>query len=163
MTKIAVEKILPIGIVPRMNFASRPALTAILLALTSFSLFSVGDTAIKALSVHYDTVTIAFYIGTMIVGLTLLLTPFMGGVRRIITLPDRKFHILRGCVLTLQFYLMIYAFSVMSLAKAYALLFAAPLITVLLAWLMLKEKPGPVQTVLIAIGFAGVLLILRPG
>jgi drug/metabolite transporter (DMT)-like permease len=140
-----------------------PNLTGILLALAAFSLFSLGDAVIKALSARYDTFTLSFYIGAFVLLLTLLAAPFRGGVRAILSTPDRKWHIARGALLTLQFLLTIYAFSLMPLAKVYALLFMAPLLTALLAWPLLGERTSVRQGALILAGFAGVLLILRPG
>ncbi len=141
----------------------RPPLPAILLALTGFSVFSIGDSLMKILSRHYDTFTIAFYIGLGVVLVVAAIAPRMGGMRPIIHARDRKWHILRGVCLALEFYLIIYGFSVMSLAKTYALLFAAPIITVLLAWPLLRERASPAQMMAVLAGFAGVLVILRPG
>jgi drug/metabolite transporter (DMT)-like permease len=163
LPKNAVEKIAQPGIVTRMKLPFSQPVTAILLALAAFLIFSVGDSLIKWLSRHYDTFTIAFYIGALVVLLVLALSPFAGGMRPVLTLPDRRWHILRGLCLAVQFYLMIYAFSVMSLTKAYALLFAAPLLTVALAWPLLGERTSPAQALLVLAGFAGVLVILRPG
>lgn len=142
---------------------SHPALSALLLALGGFSLFSVGDAFLKALTAHYNPFTIAFYMGTMIITVCLTIAACTGRLRALLTLPDRKWHIVRAACLATQFYLTVYAFGVMPLAVVYALLFAAPLMTVLLAWLLLGERPAPSLLVLIAVGFAGILIILRPG
>ena len=141
----------------------RAPFPAILLALAGFSLFSIGDCVVKMLGGHYDTFTIAFYVGLGVVLLTVAAAPFMGGMRPVLTVPDRKLHILRGALLAVEFYLIVYGFTVMSLAKTYALIFAAPMMTVLLAWPLLKERASPPQLVAIIAGFAGVLVILRPG
>lgn len=146
-----------------MFMSLRPPLLAILLALTGFSVFSLSDSLVKLLSSHYDTFTLAFYIGLGVVMMTVAIAPFMGGMKQVLTVPDRKWHILRGVCLALEFYLIVYGFSVMSLAKTYALLFAAPIITVLLAWPLLRERASPAQMMAVLAGFAGVLIILRPG
>ena len=49
------------------------------------------------------------------------------------------------------------------LADATAVLFVAPLIVVALSTVFLGERVGPRRWVAVAIGFAGVLLIVRPG
>lgn len=146
-----------------MLHALRPPLPAIILVLTGFSVFSLSDAIVKSLSQHYDTFTLAFYIGLGVVLMVLAASPFMGGIKPVLTTPDRKWHILRGICLAIEFYLLIYGFSVMSMAKTYALLFAAPIITVLLASLLLRERAGPGQIAAVIAGFAGVLIILRPG
>lgn len=60
----------------------------------------------------------------------------------------------------LMFYL---AYTLSALAKVTALDFAAPLFAALLAMLFLGEKVHVRRLVALAIGFAGMLVILRPG
>ncbi|WP_404863144.1 DMT family transporter [Georhizobium sp. MAB10] len=49
------------------------------------------------------------------------------------------------------------------LADATAVLFFAPVLVTLLAYLVLGESVGPRQLVAVVVGFLGVLLIIRPG
>ncbi len=56
-----------------------------------------------------------------------------------------------------------YAVGVISLAEVFALEFTAPLWTALLAFLFLKERLTWPRVAAIALGFAGILLITRPG
>jgi S-adenosylmethionine uptake transporter len=134
-----------------------------LIALAGFSLFSFGDLILKVLSNHYSTTTIAFLTATIILILSIGLSFFDGGMKRILTLKDRKLHIFRGALLTLQYLSIIYAFSVMPIANAYALLFSAPLLTALLSWVILKERLSLKACLTIILGFIGILIILRPG
>lgn len=55
------------------------------------------------------------------------------------------------------------AFSIMPLAESTAILFVAPMIVVLLASWLLKESVTPGRWIAIVAGFAGALLIARPG
>jgi drug/metabolite transporter (DMT)-like permease len=55
------------------------------------------------------------------------------------------------------------ALGMMPLGQAVALHFTVPLMAVLLAVLFLRERPGAARWVAVAVGFAGVLIILRPG
>ena len=55
------------------------------------------------------------------------------------------------------------AFRIMPLAEATALLFITPLFVALLAGPMLGEQVGRLRWLAVAIGFAGTLLIARPG
>lgn len=59
--------------------------------------------------------------------------------------------------------LFFYAISVIPLTDAIALTFAVPLITTVFAAMFLKETVGLHRWLALAIGFAGVLVILRPG
>lgn len=56
-----------------------------------------------------------------------------------------------------------YAFSVLPLAQVYALLFATPLLITLLSIPILGEKVGLPRFGAVIVGFAGVLVVLRPG
>ncbi len=59
--------------------------------------------------------------------------------------------------------LFFYSLSIIPLTDAIALTFAVPLITTLFAAMFLGEKVGLHRWMALAIGFAGVLIILRPG
>jgi drug/metabolite transporter (DMT)-like permease len=56
-----------------------------------------------------------------------------------------------------------YAIGVISLAEVFALEFTTPIWTALLAFLFLKERLSVARVAAIALGFAGILLITRPG
>jgi drug/metabolite transporter (DMT)-like permease len=55
------------------------------------------------------------------------------------------------------------AFSLMPLAGAIAINFSAPLFTVLISALLLKEKVGLARWVALLVGFCGVLIVANPG
>ncbi len=54
------------------------------------------------------------------------------------------------------------SFREMSLADAYAIFFAAPLLIALLSGPVMKEPAGPVRLAACAVGFIGVLVVLKP-
>lgn len=56
-----------------------------------------------------------------------------------------------------------YGIAGMPLAEANALMFTMPLFTIVFAAIWLSEHPGPHRMVATAVGFAGALIILRPG
>lgn len=56
-----------------------------------------------------------------------------------------------------------YGIAGMPLAEANALMFTMPLFTIVFAAIWLSERPGPHRMVATAVGFAGALIILRPG
>lgn len=55
------------------------------------------------------------------------------------------------------------AFKAAPLADVFGAFFVGPMISFLLSVVLLKERAHPAQAFLIAVGFAGVLLIVRPG
>ena len=62
-----------------------------------------------------------------------------------------------------QLSLIVYAFTQLPLAKAYAISFIAPMFSALLAIPLLRDRVSWQHVVAIIIGFLGVLIILRPG
>jgi drug/metabolite transporter (DMT)-like permease len=57
----------------------------------------------------------------------------------------------------------VYALGALPLATVFAIEFTSPIFTALLAMLFLGERMNAGRMVMLALGFAGVLLILRPG
>lgn len=59
--------------------------------------------------------------------------------------------------------LFFYAFALMPLAEVVAIAFSAPLFITALSMPLLGERVGPRRWAAVVVGFAGVLVILRPG
>jgi len=55
------------------------------------------------------------------------------------------------------------ALASLALAKAAAIGFLAPFVVALLAWPMLGERPSLARLATVAVGFTGVLVVIRPG
>lgn len=55
------------------------------------------------------------------------------------------------------------ALSYLPMAETKAVSFVAPLLVTVLAVWLLKEKVGPARWAAVLVGFAGILLIIRPG
>ena len=83
----------------------------------------------------------------------------LNGLR--ITSP--RLQLLRGVLSATGMLLFVAGLRYLPLADAVAILFAAPLISVVLAVLLLGERLSPRRTVAAVVGFAGVLVMLRPG
>ncbi len=56
-----------------------------------------------------------------------------------------------------------FALGAMPIANVYSLLFTTPLFTILMAVLLLKERAGTGSWIACLVGFAGALVIIRPG
>ncbi|WP_109311626.1 DMT family transporter [Ruegeria sp. AU67] len=128
-------------------------------AIASFSSMAIAG---RELSVTHDTFEIMFYrslVGICVVALILTLT--------------RKWHQvsterigLHGIRNVLHFTgqnLWFYAVSVIPLAQVFALEFTQPIWVILLSPLLLKERLTTVRMLSALIGFAGILLVARPG
>lgn len=146
-----------------MAFAARGNMKGIFLAVAAFSLFSAGDAAYKHLSPHYSSFTLLFYASFFSLPLYLAVSPWLGGVGRTFRSRNLRLHLVRGFMLFFQTLLFVLGLGAMDMAKAYALVFAAPFIAPALSAVFLKEHASRQQWLVIAAGFCGVLVILRPG
>ena len=71
-------------------------------------------------------------------------------------------HLVRGVLSVFMMITFAFALKELSLAKAYALFFVAPLLIAILSIFMLGERVARAQWLAIVIGFAGVLIVLKP-
>lgn len=83
--------------------------------------------------------------------------------RRAFTTRRPGLHMLRGLLGVVSYTSYYMAFAVLPLAEAVALFFAAPLFLTALSVLVLGEQVGARRWSAVAVGFLGVLVILRPG
>ncbi|HEY8191419.1 MAG TPA: DMT family transporter, partial [Alphaproteobacteria bacterium] len=140
-----------------------PNMKGILFSALGFSSWATGDAAIKYLTAYYSNAAIIFWNALFLTIMYFIAAPWLGGLQRTFGSKKMKFHLLRGVLLTAQIYLIVYGFSQMTLAKTYAIVFSAPFMAILLSIPLLREKISLRQWVATGIGFAGVLVVLRPG
>lgn len=74
-----------------------------------------------------------------------------------------KLHLLRGALFTVALNAGFYAIWQLPLAQATVLFFTAPIFATLLSVVAVGERVGPTRAAAMAAGFAGALIILRPG
>ena len=148
-----------------MNQPDVHPLKGIILSLAAFSLWACGDALVKYLGHRESIYALAFWTEIVIIAILLIVgvSGKMGTLRHAILNPHLKWYVLRGALVFVQFMSGMYCFIHMELAKAYTLIFTAPLLTALLAFVLMKEAVGMVKSLAIALGFAGVLVVLRPG
>jgi drug/metabolite transporter (DMT)-like permease len=92
----------------------------------------------------------------------LALTPFLG-LRTMLGGRRFGFLALRGGFMFVSTVLFFTAITQLPLAEAAAITFMAPIITVGLSVLFLKEQVGIRRWSAVAVGFGGMLVVLRPG
>lgn len=140
-----------------------PAKLGALCASVSVIFFSINDVAIKFLSGGYalhQVVLIRSIIGLLII--VAIIAPMTTGWA-IARTKKLKMHMLRGlCVVfaNMTFFL---GLAAMPLADAVAIFFISPLVITLFSVLFLGEVVGPRRWAAIGVGFAGVLVMMRPG
>jgi drug/metabolite transporter (DMT)-like permease len=129
--------------------------------LLSAVTFSVMTTLVKFLGDDYSAPLQTFY--RQAAGLVILL-PFILRHRSAAFATRRPgIMIFRSLAGTLGLVLSFYAFQSMPLADANALSFTRTLWLVPLAAFVVKEEVGPLRIAAALVGFAGVLVMVRPG
>src|SRR5262249_9207568 len=137
--------------------------SGIFLALAAYAIYAWGDGIIKALGGHLSVFEIGFF-NTLFASFFLYFFKPAGEKWRHFWRMQRPWAVqapaasgLAGGVLG------VFAFTTIPLAEVYALMFLAPLFVTLLSIIFLKEKVGPWRWLAVVMGFAGVLLVVRPG
>jgi drug/metabolite transporter (DMT)-like permease len=138
-----------------------PNLRGALWILSGVVFFSVMAVFIKLLGPQLNSATIAFYralFGFFVI-LPFALTMGLGGIK------TRRpiLHLLRGLMGTSAMVCGIYAVTHLALADAIALSFTRPLFLIVLAVMFLGEVVRIRRWAATAVGFAGVLIMIRPG
>jgi drug/metabolite transporter (DMT)-like permease len=127
------------------------------------SLFCISGMALsgRMLSGHYSTWQILFYRG--LVGLAVIgaVAP-RSGLWRLKT-RQLPLHFARATIHFAGQYGWFVALTVLPLAEVFALEFTTPIWTTLLAPMLLGEKLTGRKILAVLIGFAGILVLLRPG
>ncbi|MCU0897220.1 MAG: DMT family transporter [Burkholderiales bacterium] len=137
-------------------------LRGIALMIAAVSTFAVMDTIAKWLSQSYPVPAVVWarYVSQVLVMMVLLGPRYRAGL----VLTKRPgLQILRGFVLVSSTMLFFNAISRMPIAEASAITFISPLILMAMSVFLLKEKVKPSTWIAVAAGFAGVLVIIRPG
>ena len=129
--------------------------------LSSAFVFSFAGVLVKFLSAELPVAMVVFFRSA---GGLLFILPWVVG-RRGLSLRTKLFwnHALRAVSGVLAMYCFFYAISRLPLAEALSLNFTSPLIIPLMGYFLLKESIPRRISMILAIGFVGVLLIVKPG
>lgn len=137
-------------------------LRGVLLLGGAVLLFAAMDTTTKVLAEHYPVplvMAIRYIVHCLL--MVVLLTPTQG--LKLVETRRTRLVLLRALCLAAASLFMGLALQRMPVAEATAIIFLAPLLVVLAAGKILRERVGLLAWVCALTGFAGVLLIVRPG
>ena len=125
-------------------------------------IFSTQDAIIKAVSGDYAVTQAIVTRSIVAFPILLLFVHWEGGIRK---LYSRRFWALsfRGLILLIAYTSYYLAFPALPLAEAIVLFFTAPFLVTFLASPILGERVQLKAIVALFVGFAGVLVILKPG
>ena len=133
-----------------------------LLGLLAFAIFASHDVLIKYLGGAYTPFQIVFF--SVLFGFPFVSVLLLRDKTEANLLPKHPWwSLLRTFAVVVTGLCAFYAFTVLPLAETYAILFATPLLITLLAIPILGEKVGWRRGLAVAVGLAGVLVVLQPG
>lgn len=130
--------------------------------LLSIFLFSLMDASVKWLGETYPTAQIMFFRCSVALVPVLVIVAMRGGFG-ILRTGQKKLHLLRSILGVGAMGFAFYAFSLMPLAEAVSVLHTAPLFMTALSVILLRETVGIRRWTAVILGFAGMLLVVRPG
>lgn len=135
---------------------------AILFMLGGVLMLVLNDTAAKWLLARYDPLQIAFMRSWLAMPALSVLVWVSGG-KAAFRSHSIGVHAVRGMLVLLATLAFFGSLRSLSLAEATSLLFTAPILIVVIAALFLRERVGLRSWASVLLGFAGVLIIVRPG
>jgi drug/metabolite transporter (DMT)-like permease len=133
----------------------------LLYALAGFCTLSIGDAIIKGMAGEWPAPAMAatrYVAGTILLAILLVRSEGPAGL----SLPREPLQWLRGVAISLSAVGMFLAVWLMPLAEATTIAFTQPMITAVLAALVLGERARPSTWLATLVAFAGVFLVLRP-
>jgi len=132
------------------------------LILIAVALFTIGEAIVKTLAHDYDITQIVWarYIFHALVTYTIFSRV---NVLRLARTTRPGLHIARSALMLAATTLFFSALRFLALADAIAISFVGPLLVTALSIPMLKERVGIRRWMAVLVGFAGVLVIIRPG
>lgn len=141
--------------------SANASLKGMALGLAAYSIFAVHDALVKGV-IHDIPVVQILFVRSVVVTLICLAIGRMGVVRGLVKSPNKPMLLLRG-MLTLAAWCMYYpAGKELQLAEMTTLYYVAPVITVVLAVIFLKERLTLARVGASAIGFFGVVVAVNP-
>lgn len=130
--------------------------------VAGIAVFSVQDLILKLISGGYPLHQAMVLRSLTAIPFLLLLVHLDGGLRTLFT-PGTRRMIWRGAVMFTAYTSYYLALAALPMATTVALYFSAPLFITVLSVFMLKEQVGPRRWMALIAGFAGVLIMVRPG
>jgi drug/metabolite transporter (DMT)-like permease len=133
-------------------------IAAMLIAAASFSLMDAG---LKLLSPHYPALQVAAMRAMASLPLVALYVAWRGALPTLLKIRW-PLHLLRGGLGIAMLSLFAFGLRGLPMADAYAIFFVAPLLITALSVPFLGERVERPRWIAIAVGLAGVLVVLRP-
>lgn len=140
---------------------SATAIRSIALMLVSSGLLTVNDAIVKWLAQSYPVGQVMSLRGLFVIAIVVAwaLARHQTSALRVY---NWRLQLTRGGLMSLSTFLFVTALTLMPLADAIAITFAGPILATALAALLLHEAVGWRRWLAVAIGFTGVVMMMRP-
>lgn len=135
----------------------------ILCLVGGIAIFSVQDLILKLLSGDYPLHQAMLMRSLTAIPFLLAITQIFDGTLRTLISPTWPAMLLRGLLNFFAYTLYYLALAALPMATTVALYFTAPLMIVVMSVVILKETVTLPRWVAVGFGFAGVILMVRPG
>jgi len=129
--------------------------------LVAVGALSLMDACLKLLAPHYSALQVASLRGLSTLPIVLVWVGLRGGYGQLLRVRF-GLHLLRGVIGIVMLAAFTYGVRHLPLAEAYSIFFVAPLMITALAVPILRERVDGRRWLAIAVGFSGVLIVLRP-
>ena len=136
-------------------------LRSIALLVVASGLLTVNDAMVKWLAQTYSVGQVMSVRGACVIAIVVLWSTLRRRASEL-RVSNWRLQLTRGALMSLSTFLFVTALSLMPIADAIAIAFAGPVIATALAALLLKESVGWRRWSAIAVGFAGVIVMVRP-
>lgn len=139
----------------------RSKLRGVIAMLAAVALFALMDAGLKLLAPHYPPLQVACLRGLASMPLVIAWALLTVGPRALVRVRW-SLHLLRGALSVMMMGCFAYALRSLPLSTAYSIFFVAPLMITALSVPFLGEQVGARRWTAIALGFIGVIVVLRP-
>ena len=143
------------------NMRMRGNLRSIRAMLLAVVAFSIMDTMMKLLAAEFPPMQVAALRCLASLPLVCAYVGWRGAFRTILQIRW-PLHLLRGVIGIAMLALFAYGVKTLSLAEAYTIYFVGPILITALSAPLLGERVNAARWIAIAVGMAGVLVVLRP-
>ena len=137
-------------------------LLGIALKIASALAFTLMSAGVKLVAERYPIGEVVFFRSAFALVPLLAWLSWRGDLINAVRTDDLKGHLLRGIISTSGMFAGFVALSYLPLSDAVAIGYASPLITVVLAALLLKETVRAYRWSAVVVGFVGVIIMLAP-
>ena len=135
----------------------------VIYAIVAYSVYSCGDAIIKGFGQDLSVFEIGFFVAVFGLIPAVFAVPKQERWRDSFKLRQPLLVHLRSFTGVASAVLITISFTTIPFAETYSLVFLMPLFITVMSVLLLKEKVDPVRWAMMALGFVGVMLVVRPG